>query len=95
VVRHPETTWAQDLVHLAVGRYEVIDGMFEDDDRQIPLDLRGEDLRVRMNTRHLQAAIRASSNSDRVRFVTNVAGPLEVSAQPRLRWISRPWTFPD
>ena len=47
-VHHPETSWAEDLVHLAVGRYEVVNGTFEYDDRQIPLNLRGEDLRVRM-----------------------------------------------
>src|ERR1700722_12003202 len=46
---HPETTWSQDLVHLAVGRYEVNNGIFEYDDRQIPLNLRGEDLRLRMH----------------------------------------------
>jgi len=80
VVRHPETTWAQDLVHLAVGRYEVIDGMFEDDDRQIPLDLRGEDLRVRMRYQTSTGRYQGELESDRVRFVTNVAGPLEVSA---------------
>src|SRR5580658_10394772 len=47
-VHRPETTWAEDLVHLAVRRYEVTHGVFEYDDRQIPLDLRGEDLLVRM-----------------------------------------------
>jgi translocation and assembly module TamB len=81
-VPHPETTWAQDLVHLAVGRYEVVNGLFEDDDRQIPLNLRGEDLRVRMR---YQAGVPGAGRylgeleSDRVRVVTNVAGPIEVT----------------
>ncbi len=80
-VHHPETTWAQDVMHLAVGRYEVFNGLFEYDDRQIPLNLRGEDLQVRM--RYQAASLAAGRylgelQSDRVRLVTNVAGPLEV-----------------
>ncbi|HTB13637.1 MAG TPA: translocation/assembly module TamB domain-containing protein [Bryobacteraceae bacterium] len=79
-VHRPETTWAQDLVHLAVGRYEVMDGLFEDDDRQIPLDFRGEDLRVRMTYEKLANRYRGELESNRLRVVTNVAGPIEVSA---------------
>jgi translocation and assembly module TamB len=79
VVRHPETTWAEDLVHLAVGRYEVVNGMFEDDDRQIPLNLRGEDLRVRL-TREKAGLYRGVLESNRVRVIPNGAGPIEVGA---------------
>jgi translocation and assembly module TamB len=79
-VHHPETTWAEDLVHLAVRRYEVINGIFEYDDRQIPLDLRGENLRVRMTYEIRAARYRGELESDRVRLVANGAGPLEVSA---------------
>jgi translocation and assembly module TamB len=79
-VRHPETTWAQDLVHLAVGRYEVIDGVFEDDDRQIPLNFRGEDLQVHMSYETRGARYRGELESNRVRLVTDRVGPIEVSA---------------
>ncbi len=78
-VHRPETTWAEDLVHLAVGRYEVINGIFEYDDRQIPLNLRGEDLRVRM-TYGLGARYRGELESNRIRLITEGAGPVEVSA---------------
>ncbi len=78
-VRHPGTTWAEDLVHLAVGRYDVVNGLFEYDDRQIPLDLRGEDLLVRMR---LDAAgvYHGELESNHVRVLANNVGPLETNA---------------
>ena len=80
-VRHPETTWAEDLVHLAVGRAtQVIDGVFEDDDRQIPLNLRGEDLRVRMRYEMPGARYRGELDTNRFRMVADGVGPIEVSA---------------
>jgi translocation and assembly module TamB len=78
-VRHPETTWAEDLVHLAVRRYEVVNGMFEDDDRQIPLNFRGEDLMVHMRLES-PGRYRGEVESNHVRVIANGAGPLEVSA---------------
>lgn len=78
-VRHPETTWAEDLVHLSVGRYEVVNGLFEYDDRQIPLNLRGEDLRVRMSAAGKER-YRGELESNRVRLIAEGAGPIEVSA---------------
>ncbi len=79
-VHHPETTWAEDLVHLAVGRYEVVNGVFEYDDRQIPLNLRGEDLRVRMRLEPAGGRYRGELESNRVRVVPDGAGPIEVNA---------------
>jgi translocation and assembly module TamB len=64
-----EKSWAQNLVDLAVRRYEITNGLAEIDLRQVPLDFRGEDLRLRMDydvknpryqgdlaTRHLRIA---------------------------------------
>jgi translocation and assembly module TamB len=79
VVHHPETTWAEDLVHLVVGRYEVVNGLFEYDDRKIPLNLRGEDLRVRMSAAGKER-YRGELESNRVRVIPDGAGPIEVSA---------------
>lgn len=79
-VHHPETTWAEDLVHLAVRRYEVVNGLFEYDDRKIPLNLRGEDLRVRMAYETLANRYRGEFESNRVRVIPDHAGPMEVSA---------------
>ena len=78
-VRHPGTTWAEDLVRLAVARYEVVNGLFEYDDHQIPLNLRGEDLLVHMRLEP-GGRYRGELESNRVRVSADVAGPLEVSA---------------
>jgi translocation and assembly module TamB len=82
-VRHPETTWAEDLVHLAVGRYDVVNGLFEDDDRQIPLNLRGENLLVRLRLQS-PGIYQGELQSDRFRFVANGIGPIEVNAAATL-----------
>ena len=74
------STWAEDVVHLAVGRYEVLDGIFEYDDRNIPLNLRGEDLRVRMRYETLTARYLGELESNRIRVLPDGAGPIEVSA---------------
>jgi translocation and assembly module TamB len=82
-VRHPETTWAEDLVHLAVRRYEVINGIFEYDDREIPLNLRGEDLRVRMSYEGVgtnPGRYLGELESNRIRLIADGVGPIEVSA---------------
>ncbi len=78
-IHHPETTWAEDLVRLAVGRYEVANGLFEYDDRKIPLNLRGEDLHVRMSYEG-RGRYRGELESNRVRVIPDGAGPMEVSA---------------
>jgi translocation and assembly module TamB len=77
-VRHPETTWAQDLVHLAVRRYEVVNGIFEYDDQEIPLNLRGEDLLVHMRLES-GGRYRGELESNRVRLVTRGVGPIETN----------------
>jgi translocation and assembly module TamB len=77
-VHHPETVWSEDLVHLAVGHYEVTNGLFEYDDRQIPLNLRGEDLRVRMSLSG-KDRYQGELESNRVRVIPDGAGPIEVS----------------
>ncbi len=43
-----KTSWGAYVIDLAVGRYEVVDGVVTFDDRQLPVNLRGEDLRVSM-----------------------------------------------
>ncbi len=77
-VRHPETTWAQDLVRLHIARYEAINGLFIYDDREIPLNLRGEDLHVRMGLQ-LDGRYHGELDSNRVRLVANGVGPIETN----------------
>ena len=39
-------TWTEDLLNLQVRRYEIVDGVLDWDDRILPLNLRGERLRI-------------------------------------------------
>ncbi|HML15587.1 MAG TPA: translocation/assembly module TamB domain-containing protein [Bryobacteraceae bacterium] len=78
-IRKPRL-WSEDLVNLAVRRYEVVDGVFEDDDRQIPVNLRGEDLRVVMNYDAHGAKYQGQLASRRFRIVPGRIPPIEVDA---------------
>jgi translocation and assembly module TamB len=74
----PETDWVQDLLNVAIGRYEVNDGLIEYDDRKIPLNLRGENLRAAMSfdARRLSYAVELTSR--RVRAMAAGYPPTEV-----------------
>lgn len=74
------SNWAEDLLQLAVRRYEVTNGLFEYDGRDIPLNIRGEDLLLRMSYEASpQPFYRGEFESDRVRVIPGGASPLEVN----------------
>ena len=77
---HQPGVWSEDLINLAVRRYEVVDGVFEDDDRQIPLNLRGEDLRVVMTYDARHANYQGQLASRRFRILPGGAAPIELDA---------------
>jgi len=79
-VPRPEFNWADDLVHLAVRHYSVDNGLFEYDNRQIPLNLRGEDLVVRMSYQPgANPFYRGELQTNRFRYIPGGAGPVEVN----------------
>jgi translocation and assembly module TamB len=45
----PSRKWPDQLLDLAVRRYELVDGMMEYDDRKTPVNLRGEHLALQLN----------------------------------------------
>ncbi len=77
-LRRPETTWAQDLINLAVRSYEIDDGLLEYDDRRVPLNLRGEDLRVQSSYEAAGPRYRGDIASRRVRVIVQGVGPVEL-----------------
>ncbi len=81
-VQHPETLWSEDLVHLAVRRYEIVNGLFEYDGQDIPLNIRGENLLARMvyEPSPTNPLYRGELESNRIRVIPGGAGPLEVDA---------------
>jgi translocation and assembly module TamB len=70
--------WSEDLVNLAVRRYEVVNGIFEDDDRKIPLNLRGEDLRIVMTYEARRHRYQGQVASRRFRILPGGSAPIEV-----------------
>src|SRR5487761_2119378 len=77
-----ETLWSEDLVNLAVHRYEVVNGLFEYDGQDIPLNIRGENLRMRMDYEPSLTSplYRGEFESNRIRVIPGGAGPMEVDA---------------
>jgi translocation and assembly module TamB len=79
-VRRGNKTWAEDLLNLAVRRYEVVDGIVEYDDRMVPFSVRGEDLRARMAYDASGPRYRGDFASRRLRVMPGGFAPIEVDA---------------
>lgn len=74
-------SWASNLVNLAVGRYEVRQGLADFDLHKIPLNLRGEDLRLEMNYAAAGPNYRGELSSRRLRVSSIVTGPAEFEVE--------------
>ena len=68
--------WAGDLLDLAVRRYEIDDGVVEYDNRKIPMDLRGENLRVTLNYEARPERYRVDLASRRLRIAAAGFSPV-------------------
>jgi translocation and assembly module TamB len=78
-----ERSWAEDLIHLAVRRYEIKNGLLEYDDRKIPLAMHGEGLELRMRYDRRTPAYQAELSSRGVRVSSGQLAPIDggLSAQ--------------
>jgi translocation and assembly module TamB len=72
------TSWAEDFVNLAVRRYEVIGGVVEFDARTLPINLRGEDLRLAARYEIATKRYVGELASHRVHMALAVATPAEL-----------------
>lgn len=72
--------WTEELLNIAVRHYEAVDGVLEYDDRQIPLNLRGDDLLVRMVYDAAGPRYRGDLASRHVRVMAGGLAPIEVDA---------------
>jgi translocation and assembly module TamB len=77
--------WTAAIIDLAVKRYAVVDGIFEYDNREIPLNLRGENLAVEMNYDSALKAYAGELRSARVRVMTEGVPPLEANVTAGFR----------
>lgn len=69
--------WSEDLINLAVRQYQISNGLVDYDDREIPLNLRGEDLEIRMNYDARTPAYRGELSSGKARLLTDLFPPVE------------------
>ena len=72
------SSWAGYVVDLAVRRYEVTGGVVEFDQRQLPVNLRGEDLRLAMNYEAAAKRYRGEVASRHLHMALSVATPAEL-----------------
>src|SRR5579883_2372457 len=70
-----QKNWAEDLIDFAVRRYRISDGLFEYDNRKIPLSARGEGLQLRMQYDRKTPAYRAELNARAIRLTSQQFWP--------------------
>jgi translocation and assembly module TamB len=71
--------WSEELLNLKVGAYEIVDGLVEYDGRRIPLHLKGEHLRVRMNYEAQTPSYRGDVSTDSLQVTVEGYGPIPTS----------------
>jgi translocation and assembly module TamB len=71
--------WTEELLNLKVGTYEINDGLMEYDGRRIPLHLKGEHLRVRMNYEAQTPSYRGDVSTDSLQVTAEGYGPVPTS----------------
>jgi translocation and assembly module TamB len=74
-----QKSWAESLINLRVGRYEIVDGVLDYDNRTIPLGFRGEDLKVRMDFDGLRSRYRGELAFRHARVVTGGLNPIQLA----------------
>ena len=70
--------WVDNLFSASVRRYEISGGMIEYDNRKVPLDIRGEDLRLQMTYEAQGPLYRGEFASRRVRVMPAGLAPMEL-----------------
>ena len=75
------SNWAEDVINLGVGHYDVDDGILDFDDRVIPINLHGEQLRLRMDFELQRLRYRGELASRRVRAALPQSGALDMDVE--------------
>jgi translocation and assembly module TamB len=71
--------WSEELLNLKVGAYEVVDGLVEYEGERIPLHLKGEHLRTRMNYEAQIPSYRGEVSTDSLQVTAEGYGPIPTS----------------
>jgi translocation and assembly module TamB len=71
--------WSEELLNLKIGSYEVVDGLMEYEGQRIPLHLKGEHLRMRMNYEAQTPSYRGDVSTDSLQVTAEGYGPIPTS----------------
>ena len=74
-----DKVWSEELLNLKIGSYEILDGLVEYDGRRIPLHLKGEHLRARMNYEAQTPSYRGDVSTDSLQVTAEGYGPIPTS----------------
>jgi translocation and assembly module TamB len=78
--RTPSTqSWAEELINLRVGHYEIANGTLDYGDRRTPLDIRGENLRLTMDYQPVPARYRGELSFQQVTAVPQGTTPVTLT----------------
>src|SRR5579862_5541530 len=75
----PGKLWSEDVVNLAIRRYEINDGVVEYDGRRNPLDIRGDHLRLQMDYEARTPSYRGTMSMDGLRATIQGIAPINGS----------------
>ncbi len=88
------SSWARNLVNLAVRRYEVQDGFAEFDIRKVPLNIRGEDLRLAMDYDAAGPRYHGQLSSQHLTIASTAVGPAQFAVDGTFTLDAERVTFP-
>jgi len=71
--------WSEELLNLKVGSYEIVDGSWSTMASEIPLHLKGERLRARMNYEAQTPSYRGEVSTDSLQVTAEGYGPIPAS----------------
>jgi translocation and assembly module TamB len=81
---HSSSGWPEQMINLAVGHYEVSDGVAELDERTVPVNLRGDGLALKLTYDPRLHGYLAEIGSRGLRVSSSVMTPLELGFSSRL-----------
>ena len=78
-VARSDKLWSEELLNLKIGTYEIVDGVVEYEGHRIPLHLKGEHLRARLDYEAQTPSYRGEVSTDSLQVTAEGYGPIPTS----------------
>jgi translocation and assembly module TamB len=78
-VTRSDKLWSEELLNLKIGTYEIVDGVVEYQGNRIPLHLKGEHLRARLDYEAQTPSYRGEVSTDSLQVTAEGYGPIPTS----------------